>query len=505
MMNKWITLFLLMAMMLLASCQSDDESTIATPQTEVVTVIDDNDETTVEGEPSISTETNDNADDGSETDENTVDSKDQDLTTTADSQTEEVQQDDETASSIPEESDTITESDEGSGENGGTSLIDPEKEVSSPMHKSIEVEEVRAVWLTYLELQEVFSSDSEEAYRNYITEVVTNMRSAGLNTLIYQVRPFADALYPSEIFPTSYVITGTEGDALRYDPFGIAVEIAHEYDIRIEAWINPYRIRTAQSDVPLSDDNIASAWYQDGFRRVLRASSGTLVYNPASDEVQSLVVSGVQEILDLYDVDGIHLDDYFYPTTETAFDETEYLSFYHTNDAYTQAQWRTRNVNKLIRRIYEVVKTYDPAVTFGISPDGAIEANLTQHYADVALWMSEEGYVDYLMPQIYYGFDHSSHPFSEVLMAWHSLNEIGIDIIPGIAAYKVGTVDTWAGEGADEWVSDEGILAEMIKEIKDQPSDDGYALYRYAFLFDPSEDLQERMTYEIEAMTMLQE
>lgn len=328
------------------------------------------------------------------------------------------------------------------------------------------------------------------------------MKSLGLNTLIYQVRPFGDALYPSQIFPTSHIITGTEGDALAYDPFGIAVAIAHEHNLRIEAWINPFRIRTSKSQVPLADSNQAALWYEDGTRRVMKSPEGTMVYNPASVEVQDRIVAGVLEIIEAYPVDGIHFDDYFYPTTLASFDEADYLGFLHDNDSLSHDEWRRLNVNTLIRRVYAQVKEADEGVVFGISPDGDIDANFTRHYADVSLWLSEDGYIDYLMPQIYYGYDHGRLPYEAVLNQWHYLNEGNKKLIPAIAAYKVGKEDQWAGEsGLNEWVESEGILLQMVDSAKGQPSYWGYALYRYGSLFEPSDETMIRMASELEALT----
>ena len=407
--------------------------------------------------------------------------------------------------SVTYENETLVDKGEGSGAESAESKLtgQPNPAERQPV---LEVEEVKAIWLSYLDLMPIFNQGmgTEEDYRAYMGQVLAHMESLELNTLIYQVRPFSDALYPSQMFPPSYIITGTEGEDLAFDPFGIALAMAHEKGIRIEAWINPYRVRTAQSQVPLSDQNTALKWYEDGSRRVLKSPEGNLVYNPSSEEVRQMVVEGVMEILETYPVDGIHFDDYFYPTTAASFDEVDYLSFLHSNDALSQEEWRRHMVNLLIAQVHEAIKAYDEAVVFGVSPEGDIEANLQRHYADVTLWMSETGYVDYLMPQIYYGFNHGRLPFSQVLSQWHYLNEIGIDLIPGIAVYKVGKEDLWAGDlGKNEWIEEEGILARMVTETKGQPSYDGYALYRYGSMFLPEEELMERFSAERDGLKAL--
>lgn len=372
-----------------------------------------------------------------------------------------------------------------------------------PLGSGAQVQEMKAVWLSYLDLQPIFALGTEEAYRRTMEEVITNSKTIGMNTLMYQVRPFGDALYPSAIFPTSYIITGIEGAPLSYDPFKIAVDLAHAQGMRIEAWINPYRIRTATSTVPISENNQAGIWLEDGSRRVLQSSEGTIVYNPSLEEVRNKIVDGVGEIINLYAVDGIHFDDYFYPTTDSSFDEIEYLGFFHDSDGLTQDEWRRVNVNKLISEVYETIGQANRHIVFGISPQGDIDTNYNQLFADVKLWLSEPGFLDYVIPQIYFGFEHERSPYSETLEAWHNLNTQGVKIIPGLAVYKIGKEDQWAGEGKLEWVASEGMLSRMIVEAKSYETYSGYALFRYDYLFKPEEALVDRMHIEIEAMKAL--
>ena len=376
-------------------------------------------------------------------------------------------------------------------------VMNAESKVTS---QAMNVDEIRAVWLSYLELQPIFESGGEAAYTEAMREIMVNVSAMGMNTIKYQVRPFGDALYPSALFPSSYIITGVEGDPLSYDPFGIAVEMAHEYGLRIEAWINPYRIRTATSKIPLGLDSISRDWLDDGTRRVLRTREGILAFNPSNEEVRNLIVAGVAEIIVNYAVDGIHFDDYFYPTTDSSFDEQEFLSFAYGNDTMSQSQWRREQVNLLIRAVYEKVHSYDRGIVFGISPQGDLQANYDQQFIDVALWLSEPGYVDYIAPQVYFGFEHGQLPFDKTLHRWDALIKNDVKLIAGIAAYKVGQVDQWAGDGSNEWEDTEGILAAMIQAAKVSNHYGGFAFFRYDYLFSPSEALAERMALEIEAI-----
>ncbi len=408
--------------------------------------------------------------------------------------------------SVPETTVEATEAEaETETEPVTTTAIEPETTVyQHPMNWAelnedrFQVDEVKALWLTYLDLQPVFENNSELGFKAAMRKVVNNTKDLGLNTIMFQVRPFGDALYASELFPTSYIISGSEGAPLPYDPLEVMIKIAHAEGIRVEAWINPYRVRTKTSSIPMSENNIAKMWLEDGSRRVLQSAEGTIVYNPSNDEAKARIIDGVKEIIYGYSVDGIHFDDYFYPTADMTFDEVEYLGFLHDSDDLSQADWRRYNVNELIAGVYEAIQLSEGNLVFGISPQGTIESNYEQLYADVRLWLSEPGYLDYVVPQIYFGFDNGHAPYSETLAKWHQLNQGGAKVIPGIAVYKVGKEDQWAGEGALEWVEHVGIISAMIQEAESYEGYKGFALYRYDFLFKPAPELIERMTEEID-------
>ena len=167
-----------------------------------------------------------------------------------------------------------------------------------------------AMWISYLEFQSVDFS-SRAAFNSQMTEMFSNCADMGVKTVIVQVRPFGDALYKSDIFPVSHLVNGTQGAALSFDPLEEMVKIAHSLNLRIEAWVNPYRVRL-HSKMP---DNIAESNPANDAALVFSAEGG-VYYNPALTQVQDMVVDGIAEIVEKYDVDGIHLDDYFYPSTD---------------------------------------------------------------------------------------------------------------------------------------------------------------------------------------------
>jgi uncharacterized lipoprotein YddW (UPF0748 family) len=191
----------------------------------------------------------------------------------------------------------------------------------------------RAMWISYLEWP-MFDTSSAEAFTQTVCTVLDNCISLGLNTVIVQVRPFSDAIYPSAVYPWSHVITGTQGQSPGYDPLAIFIEQAHTRGLVFEAWFNPYRVRLNESPLvdALAADNPA-ALHPDWVRE---ADTG-LFYNPALPEVQNMVVEGVREVVRNYAVDGVQFDDYFYPSTDASFDAEQYAQ---SGAGQELAEWR---------------------------------------------------------------------------------------------------------------------------------------------------------------------
>ncbi len=336
------------------------------------------------------------------------------------------------------------------------------------------------MWVSYLELNTLLKGKSQSTFTSNIRTVFDNVKKAGINTVFVQVRPFGDAMYPSDIFPWSYICTGTEGKNPGYDPLAIMVQEAHKRGLRIEAWINPYRIRAKGSSTPISADNPAKDLLASGSDAVIEFDGG-VYYNPGSAEARDMITQGVVEIVRNYDVDSIHFDDYFYPTTNMSFDADTYNA---SGSSLSQANWRRENVNILVRQVYKAIKAVDSSVRFGISPQGSMSNNYNTQYIDVAKWVSNSGYVDYIMPQVYYGFENSTLPFASTVKDWNALiKSSSVDLYVGLAPYKLGQTDSFAGSGQNEWKSTTDILARMVKESRKYSNYQGFALYRYDSLF----------------------
>ena len=283
----------------------------------------------------------------------------------------------------------------GRGQTASASSVPPTDEAEP--NAALPSGEWRAVWVSYLEWAGMDFS-SEEAFRAGAAELMDNCLSIGLNTVIAQVRPFGDALYRSTLFPWSHLCTGEQGQDPGFDPLDVLITEAHSRGLSLEAWVNPYRLRSSAKMPPaLAENNLANVhpeW-------VCAVGEG-LYLNPAIPEAADYVVKGVAELVQNYAVDGIHFDDYFYPTTDAALDAAQFAA----SGAGDLAAWRRQNVTALVKAAHDAVKAADPTLRFGVSPQGNPDNDLGQQYSDVKAWLAAEGenaVVDYLCPQIYWG------------------------------------------------------------------------------------------------------
>ena len=223
------------------------------------------------------------------------------------------------------------------------------------------VEEKRAVFISYIELANYLNGKNETVIKNTIDDMLDNIKDFGLNMVILQVRSFSDAIYPSSIFPSSKTVVSKEGDPLPFDLLEYFITESHRRDLSLHAWINPYRIRSNNDTSTIHDSN--PAFLLLGTRAVIQTENG-IYYNPSVRETEELILEGVSEILDNYDVDGIHYDDYFYP--EGIEDEEEYLLAKASNENLTLEEFRLEKTSSLIKKTYQKVKKKDKNLLFGI-------------------------------------------------------------------------------------------------------------------------------------------
>lgn len=357
------------------------------------------------------------------------------------------------------------------------------------------MQERRSLWFSYLDWM-LLDMENETRFRASVERVLDRCAELGFGTLILHVRPFADALYPSAFYPWSILLTGVQGRAPGFDPLEIFVEQGHQRKLRVEAWVNPYRIRM-NSQLPGGE--LAPEHPALRHPEWTRKAGDGLWFDPALPQVRELVTEGVRELVTRYPVDGVQFDDYFYPTDSRDFDLESYEQY---GAGQELAVWRRENVNKLVRQVYQAVKEANPSAEFGISPQADIQINLNQQYSDVLLWISHSGYVDYILPQTYWGFgfvhpqDGDRFGFRNMVRTWIDYPRApGVRLYFGLGAYHIGE-----GDGCEsslgEWNCGHN-LGEMVKYLREQGIS-GWAVFRYDSLFGRGEyeDLrrQERET-----------
>lgn len=337
------------------------------------------------------------------------------------------------------------------------------------------MEEKRFIFISYIELAKYLNDKEETIMKNTIDDMINQCKDFGFTDIILQVRSFSDAIYYSDIFPSSITIVAKEGDKLPFDVLDYFIKISHKNNIRLHAWINPYRIRSNLSKEEIKDNNPAFKYLNTN--KVEKNAKG-IFYNPADEEIRKLILSGVDEILDNYDIDGIHYDDYFYPSD--TIDLENYNEAKKDNQNLTLEQFRLENTTKLIKETYERVKKKNKNILFGISPEGNITNNYEVNYIDTKKFASEEGYVDYLMPQIYFGFFNSVKPFYQTVKEWNSyITTDKVKLIPALAFYKVGCEDLYAKDGQYEWVESNNIIAREVLTSRPLSNYQGFAIFRY--------------------------
>lgn len=362
----------------------------------------------------------------------------------------------------------------------GCTAAQPTKEEAK---KTIEQSYIKAVWLSYYELSS-FTEDNDEAhFKKSISKAFKTLSSKGFNRVTVQVRPFADAFYKSDYFPVSSYCFGQQGSELLYDPLSIMVETAHKYNMSIEAWINPYRVSSKKDFSDLSQDNIALSMKDS--EDLIVCDTG-LYFNPACDKVTELIVNGVKEIAGNYAVDSICFDDYFYPSTDKSIDKKYYEAYKKSGGDLSLDDYRRDNVSKMVSSVYKAIKDMNSTITFGISPAANVESNYNTLYADVQKWATEKGYVDYLCPQIYYGFQNENQPFMSTAKEWIQMTECTLYV--ALPMYKAGKEDEFAGErGKKEFEENNNIVGRQVTYLSKLDKVKGFYIFSYSSLKDNDE------------------
>lgn len=289
--------------------------------------------------------------------------------------------------------------------------------------------EFRGAWIQAVNGQ--FRGIPTEKLKQTLIDQLNSLQGAGINAIIFQVRPEADALYASQLEPWSRFLTGVQGQAPSpyWDPMQFMIDECHKRGMEFHAWINPYRVKTSLKSELSANHlyNIHPEWFV--------TYNNQLFFDPALPESRRHICMVVADIVSRYDVDAIHMDDYFYPYPAKGMDFPDDASFARYGGGFTnRADWRRSNVNILIQKIHETIRGLKPWVKFGISPFGIYRnekndplgsktnglQNCDDLYADVLLW-ARNGWVDYNIPQIYWQIGHPAADY-ETLVKWWAKN-----------------------------------------------------------------------------------
>ena len=320
---------------------------------------------------------------------------------------------------------------------------------------------------------------SEEQKQEFIT-LLDNLKGLGINAVIVQVRPVCDALYSSKIEPWSRYLTGTQGEppVPLYDPLTFMVEETHKRNMEFHAWFNPYRALMDSKKNP----NPASHITKKHPEWVI-SYGGKSYLDPGIKEVRDYVTNIVTDVVKRYDIDGVHLDDYFYPYREAGKEFGDAKTFAKFGGGMNKDDWRRENVNLLIQQLNTSIKKVKPHMKLGISPFGIWrnktkdpkgsetkggQTNFDDLYADVLLWM-EKGWIDYLMPQLYWEHNHKAAAF-EVLMPWWYEHCFQRHVYYGLGLYRMAEARSGPFTNVHE-------LMWQLRDIRGHCPNSGYSFF----------------------------
>ena len=341
--------------------------------------------------------------------------------------------------------------------------------------------EFRGVWIatvSNLDWPQNARGTAESQQRDLVNQLNAHQQ-AGINAIMFQVRPAADAFYAKSREPWSKYLTGKQGETPDYDPLQFAITEAHKRSMELHAWFNPYRATFDNKFYALAPDHITRTKPEWFF-----TYEGIKLFNPGLPEVREYIVQVVLDVVKNYDVDGIHMDDYFYPypAKGQVINDAEAYAEYG-KDFDNVKDWRRDNVDKLIQMLGDSIHKYKPTMKFGISPFG-IWANKSQHpdgsetaggssyienYADTRKWM-QEGWIDYINPQLYWHIGYRLAAF-EKLLDWWSNNTYNRHLYIGQAPYRFYEPRSLAYKNPSE-------IPNQIRLIRANPRAQGSVFFR---------------------------
>lgn len=381
--------------------------------------------------------------------------------------------------------------------------------------------EFRGVWVATVQSIDFGKNKTAVEFRKEFNTLLRNIKNAGFTALIFQVRPMNDAFYLSDLNPLSRWMTGTEGkrfsDEPGFDPMAYMIRETHRAGLEFHAWLNPYRVANKVANGKTAylkslDSRNFAAKNPSCVLAIPNGKNLDLILDPGRPEVRKFLCATVQEIIDQYDVDAIHFDDYFYPYSPMGNADAATYKRYAKRGESVEA-WRRRNVNMMVYEIHQLIQKqnarYDRKIRFGISPFGIWANNkpvkrpnrndpdfqaagsetaggqsFFRQYADTVKWV-REGWIDYIIPQLYWSFDHKDAPYG-VLASWWAetvrRNNPSVALYIGHGVYQCGTAADW--KDPDE-LTDQLLFNQKLG-IR------GSAFFSYTRIFRPDNTAQKK-------------
>lgn len=336
-------------------------------------------------------------------------------------------------------------------------------------------EEMRGAWISTVngDWPSSGARNNITKQKQEYTQQLDALKDMGINAVFVQVRANADAIYPSGLVPWNTVLTGTQGKDPGYDPLSFMIEEAHQRGMEFHAWFNPFRATNSASTSGLAANHV-SKLHPDWIVNV----SGKLYINPGIPQARQHIIDTIMEVVNQYDIDGVHLDDYFYPSNATFNDDAAFKT-YNTLNTKDRAEWRRDNINQFVKQLGESVHRVKPNVQYGISPFGVwrnkaddptgsdtragVPAYDSMH-ADVRTWI-KQGWIDYVAPQVYWSMTLSAARYDKVVDWW--VNEVAntnVKLYIGHAPYKLGTSEI--GWNTSQEIIDQLIYNEKYDLVK---------------------------------------
>ena len=340
--------------------------------------------------------------------------------------------------------------------------------------------EMRGVWVATVAnidwpTRPTLTADQQRAE---LADIMTRAAAAGINTIVLQVRPAADAVYASALEPWAALLTGTQGKDPGYDPLAFAVQEAHARGLELHAWINPFRAGNTADTARLARSHL---FYTR--RDLVRVYGASIWLDPGEPDVHDHAIRVVADIARRYDVDAVHADDYFYPYVQhdaagRPIPFPDDATYARHGAGLARDDWRRANVDRFVERLYAEVHAVKPALKVGVSPFGiwrpgnppgvqGLDA-FASIYADARKWL-QQGWVDYLAPQLYWAIAAPQQSYPALLDWWLAQSTRGRHVWPGLAAYRVdnGTASAFTMQE----------IPDQIRLTRARPAATGHFLY----------------------------